>query len=189
MLKIVQSVHYDKLMGVIDDEANRIIVPVRYKNIQMQNEGIVAQQIDNDSFCTAFSITGELIYQNCRSVLFLKNGLLLITDANGLVYIYNYYTRCFMVEYQLEAVLVFIGNLPQATLFNGQNVAQLLSHPEYQASGAYLEPLVCARYNGNWGVINLENGSIYANFIYKVMVHCTNRVIGAVDFNGNQYTL
>lgn len=188
MLIVVQSIH-NKRLGVVDDKTQKVIVPINYQNIIIQKGGIIAQQPENGLW-TAFSMGSVPYIKNCKNILFLENNLMLISGNNNMCYIYNCTTKSYLTNIAFEAVLVFIGSSKQAIPFSSvTNIANIISTTDYNKFGAHFESLLCGRINGNWGIINIDNGSVFANFIYKTMVHCTGKQIGARDANGNTITL
>ena len=105
---------------------------------------------------------------------------------NNLCYIYNCTTKTYLTNIAFESLLVFIESSIHAIPFSSvTNISKTIATTDYNQFGAHFESLLFGKINGNWGIINIENGSIVANFIYKTMVHCAGKQIGARDTNGN----
>lgn len=184
MLIVVQSIH-NKRFGFVDDTTRKVVVPLNYQNIIIQKGGIITQQPENGLW-TAYSMNGVGYFKNCKNILFLDNNLMLFSGNNNLCYIYNCTTKTYLTNIAFESLLVFIESSIHAIPFSSvTNISKTIATTDYNQFGAHFESLLFGKINGNWGIINIENGSIVANFIYKTMVHCAGKQIGARDTNGN----
>ena len=155
----------------------------------IQKYGIVVASPDSEGMSDAYTFDGDLALHRGFNILFLDNGLLLVSDKKH-CYIYNYQTRKMVSAQRFDSILFFYGSNQQAQPYTAaRDMSSLFNTPDYLKYGAHLENLICAKTDTGWGILDMTKKKIYKNFSYKVMVHCKGLNIGAKDSNGKEVTL
>lgn len=185
MLNSICSVQTRKygVIDINDDGYFKAVVPLIYQNITFQKYGIIAHNFDGT--CNSYLFDGTPIFSNAINPLFLSDNLLLISSNTGQCYIIDYIKNAPVFNKGFDTILFFMGSNPQAIPYSSKtNLSHYFSMLDYTNNGAHLEELVGVRIGHQWGVINRKTGTVYADFVYNVMVQCTGLQIAAKGSDG-----
>lgn len=187
MLNSIQSLQ-TRLVGAVDTNTNKVIVPISYNAVYFQKYGITACK--KDGMFDVYLLDGTNIINNALNPLFLADNLILIASASKTCFIYDYKKKKPVYNANFDSVLFFMGSKPQAIQYTPvTNFSPYFTNPDYLEHGAHLEKLVCARHKNKWGVINRLTSKLYCDFKYKVIVQCKDGQIAVRGENGSTVLL
>ena len=164
---------YGVLKTSSDNPAGKIIVPVNYNFINLQANGIVAKNPDNTE--DGFLYDGTPVLKNSTNILFLQENFALASDPKTQkLYLFTPHTTKLICPYGFESILIFRDTNHQATEFNSStNMSTFTAKTK-----AFVENLICIKYDGLWGVFNIAKQQMHSEFEHKVIVQCRGGNIG-----------
>lgn len=187
MLHCVYSKQADR-WGVLDDTLPKLLIPFNYTKISIQKYGIIAY--DDNGMGIVYQMDGTPIVRVLKNVLLLDNSTLLTSTDAGNCYIVDYVKHDYLCKLPLDSIKFFCGSNTKSKEYTAKtDFTTMLADPDYLAHGAYIENLVGVHSKTNhlWGIYDIKEQKLYADFNFKILIQCAGQQIGGIAQDGSRH--